>query len=787
MPTNLGEQFRSDYQRYAVYVEFDRIMTDIRDGLKPVQRKIIYDMLEIGATKSKTKSANVVGSTLAKYHSHGDTSLYETMCNMANWFECYMPLISKQGNFGTIQGHPPAAYRYTECCLSPFALECIVGDLIESKQCVDWSPNYSNTCLQPNYLPCAVPLLLINGSFGIGVGKKVEIPSYNINEVIDATITLIQNPDANVVLVPDTCLPCEIFDDGDWQSISENGFGFYTVRGITSVETFSNDHYKNRPAVVIKSVPDLTKLTAIQQQIEALVASKKIVQIDDVLDFSSEQAIRLVLVLKQGADPEYVRNVIYQNTQLQRTVRINFEMLNGLEPIRPSYKEYLKFFIQNRKDTKYRVFINRLRMIETRMHEKEAFIKLLESGKIDEVVERIRKFKEDEAGLVEYLIKLLSITDIQAKYIINANLKGLTIKSLARLKEDMANLSNMRDQYRRLIMDSNALTQFIIKELLYIKEKYGFPRKSKIIHNPSSKDAIPNGSMLVAITEKGYIKKVPTGSGLGTYRNDTVRIVSEMDNADNLILFDASGKAYKLPIHKLPFGDRSNNGIDLRFVIKNTSGNIVNAIPESVFKYGAKKSKTPMYVVTLTKTGMIKRMEVNEFLSISSAGLSYIKLDSGDIVQYVMICNDSDDILVFDDTRMMRIPVNMITVMKRAARGNRTLRSMSVDGMIRLDPSMRMEYLIIVTRSCKVNKIHINDIPGMQTVRKEFSVIRLAKNDAIQNIMVADDVNKLVIRVLDMDEQFIEVSTIPIGSSISGGERVLKKIKSPSIIYTCIR
>lgn len=788
IPVNAGTQFVSDYQRYAVYVEYSRIMSDIRDGLKPVQRRIIYDMLDIGATTSFTKSANVVGSVMAKYHPHG--SCYETMSPMANWFECYMPLITPQGNFGTIQGNPPAAYRYTECHLSPFALEYVIGDLREAKEAVDWSPNYSNTCMEPDYLPVAVPLLLINGSFGIGVGKRIDIPSHNINEVLDATIALIQNPNQEVTLIPDMCTQCEIFDDADWEEISKTGYGYFTVRGVTTIETFSNSKFKNRPAVVIKSVPNLTNLTSIMQQIESLVAKKKIVQIDPdgLLDQSDNDVMRMVLVLRPGADPEYVRNVIYQNTDLQKVVRVNFEMLHGLEPMRMSYRDYLLFFIENRKKVKYRVFINRLKMVETKIHEKEAFIKLLESGKIDEVIEKIRKFKNDESNLVEYLIKLLGITDLQAKYIMNANLKGLTVSSLNRLKDDVAKLSNMRKEYLYLVTDESALLSYIAQELQVIKQKYGCPRRCRIIHKPNAKDAIPKGGMLIAITEKGFIKKVALGSSLGQIKNDTVNLVIEMDNADNLILFDSSGKVYKLPIHKLPFSDRYSNGTDLRFIIKGINARIVSAITESDLKKirQKNKSKDRWNVVTLTNTGYIKKMEVDDFLSINTAGLNYIKMDQGDYVKSVMLCYSHDDVLVFDDKRVMRIPVDNISTMKRAARGSTTLKSDTVDSMTRIDHTAHKDYLIVITQKGRVNKIPMAGIPGMKTVKKAFNVIRLSKDDSIQNIILANDTDRIAIKCFGLDELVIDVVGIPMGSSITSGDKVVST-KNSKIIYSTLR
>ena len=783
IPVNVSEQFRTDYQKYGIYVTYRRILSDMRDGLKPVQRRLLYTMFDIGAIDHTVKSATITGANM-KLHPHSDA--YLTLKPMANWFECYLPLVTPQGNFGNFDGDPPAADRYTEARLSNFAKEYLIGDLRDTPESVDWEPNYDNTCMEPNYLPTALPLLLINGSFGIGLGKRVDIPSHNTNEVIDTMITLIQNPNAEITLIPDTCMPCEIFDDTDWQDISNTGYGYYTVRGIITTETYSNEKYKNRPALIIKSLPNMVYMNQIKEQIENLVAKKKIIQIDELYSESTEFDMRFIIVLKQGADTEYVKNVLYQNTSIQITQRINFEMLDKLTPIRLSYKNYLLAFIENRKQTKYRVFVNRLRVIETRMHERDAFIKLLESPKFEEIMEKIRKFNKEDKDLIEYLIKQLNITDLQAKYIIDSKLRGITRNALAKLKADYAKLADMRDQYMELITNEGALTQYIVDELLQIKQKYGCPRRSKLIHKPGAKDSIPKGAMLVAVTERGFIKKVPAGHNLGVFKNDTVKYVLEIDNADNLIVFDSSGKVYKVPIWKLPFGDRNSAGVDLKFVIKSFNGVCVNAFPEETLKkFRVKnKSKNRMFVITLTKQGYMKKMEVEEFIDITSAGLTYAKMDKDDYMQTVALIYSGNDIIVFDRSKAIRIPESSIPTMKRPARGNATMKSRDVDGLVLANNSC--DFMIVVTKSGRLNKIAIDSIPGMKANKKEFSIIRLGKTDSIQNVLFANNGQTLEIRCFSAGVFEFPVSTIVMGSSITGGDKVLS-LKNDQIIYSLIK
>lgn len=784
VPVNLSQQFKDDYQRYAIYVTYDRIMTDIRDGFKPVQRRLVYSVLQAGGINHTVKSATIVGEAM-KYHPHGDTSLASSIKPLTNWFECYIPIFTKQGNFGNIQGNDMAAPRYNEVRLSDFALEYVVGDMREASDSVNWVDNYDNTRKEPEFLSSALPLTLINGSFGIGVGKRIDVPAHNTNEVIDAMLTLMDNPKADIVLIPDTCQKCEIFDDANWKEISKTGFGFFTVRGI--IETtmdFSNDHFKHRPAVIIRSIPDGVFLDTICGQVNNLIAKKKIIQIDGEFDDSIGDNLQYVYVLKQGTDPEYIKNVLYQNTAIQSNQRINFEMLNGLEVVRLPYKEYLLYFIEHRKKVKYRLFVNRLQQINTKLHEKEAFIKLLESGKIEEVIAKIRKYKKDQDMLIEYLINLLKVTDLQAKYIIDANLGNLTPAHLEKLKKERQDLYNLRDQYFALTTSDDAITEYLRQELLTIKAKYGCPRRSSLIHKSSAKDAIPTGPMVIAITEKGYIKKVPAGTTLGSFRNDTIKQIIEIDNADYLILFDGSGKVYRLLVNKLPFGDKNSNGTDLKFVFKTFSGNCVKAFPESILKKMRNKDKSSMryHIISITKSGFIKKMELDEFMSIPSSGLLYAKMDSGDYVQDMGIAYSNCSILVFDDKRVMSIPANSLAVMKRAARGNKTLKSGNIDGMIIVNGT-KTKYLVCVTKTGKINKVLFNSIPGAGEAKKEFSIIRLSKDDAIQNILCADDSNTLVIRCFNAGEFEFPIKDIQIGSSVSGGDKVLS-LKNDQIIYS---
>ena len=680
-----GEQFKEDYTRYALYTTYKRVLSDFRDGLKPAQRRIIYTMFKnSGAVNHTVKAQAVLGDAMKYYHPHGPDGLYAGVKPMVNWWESKVPLIDKQGSFGNLSGDGAAAPRYTEIKLSKFAQECIIGDLFTTDKSVDWLENYSNTCLEPEFLPVKVPLLLIEGSLGIGVGLRADIPAHNLSEVIDATLFLMHNPEGQVVLVPDHCMNCEIYDT-DWSKISKTGFGHYKIRGIIDIED-----YKGKKALVIKSLPDLTFLDTVKEKIEELVEKKKLIQIDNIYDECTQFNMRLVVVLKNGADPNFVRDVIYKNTKVEQTLRINFETLYGFNPLRMSYKSYLLSFIDFRKQTKFRVYTNKLQDVQTKIHEREAYIKVLESGEIDNIIAMIKKQKStDDSILIDYLIKKLKITDLQAKYIINADLRKLSIGYLNKYKAEAVELDKLRKNYMGIILDEKKIEAEIEAELLDIKARYGKPRTCKIIKGVDDQD-IPKGMMQVAVTEKNFIKKVPEGTAIGSFRNDSIRTLIKIDNTDSILIFDEQGRVFKLPVHKIPFTDRTSNGTDIRFLMKGLTSNINCIIPESIVKELAKKGShnNKHYLITITRSGLYKRMDLDDFITVPPSGIIYAKLEQGDFIKDIIIAHSNFNLIVYSDRKVVSVNVNDIPYLKRNTKGSKAIYNAdTVDGLCVIDQS----------------------------------------------------------------------------------------------------
>lgn len=774
MPEKISEvssnvQFKTDYTRYGIYILYRRVLSDYRDGLKPVQRRILWAMYKnTKAITTKVKSAAVVGDVMKLYHPHGDAGIYGTIKPMANWFETCIPLIEPEGNFGTFQGDPPAASRYTEVRLSKFAIENVLGDLMESTEAVDWSDTYSGATKEPDYLPVKVPLLLINGSFGIGLGMRADIPTHNLAEVIDATLMLMDNPNADVTLIPDHCMKCEIIDT-DFSKISRSGFGHYRIRGKIDEEI-----YKGKKALVIKSIPNLTFLQPITDKIEDLIKSKKIIQIENCFDESSIDEMRYVIILKNGSDPNYVKEVLYKNTNLEQTLRVNFETLNGLNPLRMSYKSYLLSFIDFRMMTKFRLYSNKLQTVQTKIHEREAYIRVLESGEIDNIIAIIKKQKTvDDNYLIEYLIKKLKITDLQARYIIDADLKKLSYGYLNKYKQEAAELEKIKNELMVHIMDDNVIKNDIRQELLDIKKKYGKPRNCRIISSNESNE-IPQGAMTIAITEKNFVRKVPAGSNIGGFRNDTLRTSINIDNTDSILIFDEMGKVFKLPVHKIPFTDKNTNGIDIRFLIKSLTANINTIIPESVFKNLAGKGQhnNKHYIVTLTNTGLIKRMDLDDFVTVPPSGILYAKLDKGDFIKDIVIAHSSFNLIVYSDRKAVIMPVNDVPYLKRNTKGSRSMSNVDyVDGVCVIHNGCTD--IVVITESGRINRINIIEgIPNSRKGKSGSNLIKLSANDKIVGVVSGNICDIIHIKCSDSGMS-IPIANLKVGSSISPGDKVV--------------
>lgn len=762
-----------DMQRYALYTTRHRVTADARDGLIPVQRRLLYTMFEDAKLRSKSsriKSQTVVGMVL-KYHPHGDASVYGAVKPLVNWFESKVPLISNEGNFGSLYGDIASAPRYTEIGLTEFSLDVIFGDLATSKQATDWLSTYDGSTVEPEYLPVKVPLLLINGSFGIGVGMKPEIPSHNLNEVIDVTLKLMDDPNADFILVPDHCMGCEIINT-DWHKINNSQLSNFTIRSKIDIIDLPNGNRE----LLLTSIPNLTFLEKIETAIDELIVNNELPQVSKTENRSDDNHCEFHIILKRGADAEYVRSTIWKKTAAMQTNRVNLEVLVDGTPQSLTYREYLLAFIAQRKLTKTRLYANKLVDYDTLYHEREAFVKVLSSGEIDKVIDLIKKKGgTEDKTLIELFCNKYHITDIQASYIINAKLKYLSIKYLEQYKQDMANLSNDIEIIRAKISDERAIEQEIKDELIEIKKKYGKPRVCSII-NESVND-IPAGMFNIIVTTNNFIRKIPVNEAIKNNRSDNIKAVIQADNRESILIFDNMGKVFKLPVFKIPMTDRT--GTDIRFLIKGLTSDICSIIYEpDIIHYHEKPTK--YFLVVITSQGNIKKMDLVDFVSVPLSGILYSKLDQGDVVQNILIINDHFDILVCAGKSIIRVPMKDVAYLKRNTKGSRAMiTNHPISTISIMKPNA--EYIIIVTAGGMINKVNSVAIPVKTRGKSGNPVIKLYKGDYIMSAMGVNDTDKINI-ITHSNNMIMNVSDIKIGSTVGEGVRIANK---SDVILAC--
>lgn len=762
---NMLDQYRLDMQRYGLYASRARVLPEFKDGLKPVQRKILWAMAhDVKAINHTAKCAKIVGATIGNYSPHGDTATYGAMKSMINWFETGIPLLAGQGNFGNFNGDSMAAMRYTEASLNDFSNNYIFDELYQTKTVVDWSPNYSETTEEPDFLPAKVPLLLINGSFGIGLGFRVYIPRHNVSEVIDATLKLIENPDANITLIPECSMPCEIYDT-DWVALCNKGRGSYKVRGIIDIED-----YKGYKALVIKSLPDFVFTDNIKDDIEKLIASKKLVQIHDMFDESkNNKDFRFVIVLKKGADPNYVRDVIYKSTYMTKTFTVNFEVLDGINPKRMSYKSYLEAFIRFRMKTKFRLYCNKIQDLRTKVHERALYIKVLESGEIDNIIHKIRNQKTiDDNALIEYLIRTLKVSDLQAKFIINTNIGKLSMAYLKKYKQEAKETMAEVERLTKFTINDELILEEIAKELIEFKAKYGKRRTNRLIKDESSSD-IPAGEFRVVVTSDNKIKKLQLNDPVNNRNSAPPKIARVVDNSKNIFFLDAMGRVFKFPVHKIPFTDRNSPGIDVRVLIKKLTSDIIALVYEPDLEDMLEKVN-PHYAVVVSKKGYIKALTLEDIITAPASGIIYMKLDKGDHVVGFSWINDKHDVIVFSQNHALRLPITEIPLLKRNTKGLKVMGNTDeeIDGLTALPKSFAGDILVL-TASCKVNRFSQLALPLSSRTKRGNRVIKLGKGDKIIALYAVTANDALVVNGSSSGTFTIPVAEIPQGSSVSTG------------------
>ena len=776
------DQYMENMGNYSIAVLYERFVADIRDGLKPVQRRSLVAMYynsKAISQATKKKSATTVGSIIGMYHPHGDAAVYGSFPEMVNWWQCKLPLINYDSNSGSLQGGPQASMRYTESYLSKFSMDCIFSELREAESVVDWQTTFDNFTQEPKFLPVKIPLLLINGSFAIAIGKKIEIPKHSVNDVIDTTIALMHNPKAPIKLIPDPCQRCEIIDT-DWEKIAKNGFGYYTERGIVEINTAKNGNQY----LSIRSTPDYVTANSICEKIEELIKNKILVQITDISDHSSgdeDKGLDIRIMLNKGADANYVKQVLYKHTDLQKTKRVNMEVIVDNEVKSVGYRAYFLYFLEQRRICKFRIYNSRLQTVVTRLHQIETYIKVLESGEVEKIIHMIRTQSADnEYDLITWLMKKLTITDIQAKFILQTPISRLSKGHLNKYKEEQAKLQDAYNEILSFITNPDLINREIEQELLDIRAKYGAPRKSILISEAEA-SGIPEGAFKIVLTEQNYIKKMGLNDPIKIVKGDMPKFITIADNSKDLLLFDEMGKVFRLPVSKISFTDKNSPGIDIRMLIKKATSNIISVMYLPIIEELSHK-RTKNFLVVLTKSGLIKKIDLDDIINSTLSGIIYARLNVmygnagvavSDQVCDIVLANDKHDIIVYSGLKALRFSMMEIPYLKRTAMGNIAMKSTQyVDGMSIVTPDTKE--IIVITTKGKFNKLDPTALPRSSRNSAGSRVIKLSKDDSIKNIFTG--MGNSILRITRVDEELeINTADIPIGSSISTGVKLCKE------------
>lgn len=709
VPVTIESQMREAYLEYAMSVIIGRALPDARDGLKPVHRRILYAMYDLGNFHDKAfkKSARVAGDVIGKYHPHGESAVYDTMVRMAQDFSLRYPLIDGQGNFGSVDGDPAAAMRYTEVRLAKITSE-VLADL--DKDTVSFSPNYDNSLKEPDVLPSRIPNLLVNGSAGIAVGMATNVPPHNLSEIIEGVKLLLKNKDTSIddliKIIPGPDFPTGAFIYGrsGMREIYRTGKGVIRLRAKAEIE----EGKKDKEQIIVTEIPFQVNKARLIEHVAHLVRDKKIDGITDLRDESDRKGMRIVFELRKGEDSRVILNQLYKNTQMQTSFGVSMLALDHQQPKLLNLKDLLTIFINHRKEVVTRRTAFELKKAEEKAHILEALKKAVEN--LDEVVALIRK-AQSPAVAQEQLIAKFDFSEAQAKAILEMRLSRLTGLEREKIIEDYNATMNLIKELKSILADEEKVVQIILKELDEVKKAFGDDRRTQFIDEQEEltvEDLIQEESMFVTVTYSGYVKRVPPSTyraqkrggkgviGAATKAEDFIKDIFVASTHDYVLCFTDQGRVYWLKVHKIPEGGRTARG---KAII-----NLLNLAPQERVQaiLPVKEFKDTEYVVMVTKKGVIKKTSLGAFARPMKRGIIALTIDPSDSVVDARVTDGAQEIiLVSRNGQSIRFSEGDVREMGRSARGVTGMRFKEDDdevvGMSIVTPDARDSHLLTVT------------------------------------------------------------------------------------------
>src|ERR1041385_4509409 len=753
VPVDIEDEMKGSYIDYAMSVIVARALPDVRDGLKPVHRRVLFGMSDLGLASNRAykKSARIVGEVLGKYHPHGDTAVYDTMVRMAQEFSLRYPLVDGQGNFGSVDGDSPAAMRYTEARLSRIAEE-MLRDL--DKNTVDFAPNFDDTLKEPTVLPAQIPNLLVNGTSGIAVGMTTNIPPHNLTEVIDACVTIIDQPGLpdeklfKIIKAPDFPTAGIIYGYDGVKEAYKPGRGRILVRAKASIETGKAD----RQSIIITEIPYQVNKASLIEKIADLVRDKKIEDISDIRDESDRDGMRVVIELKRDANAEVVLNNLYKHTQMQTTFGVILLALVEGRPQVLTLRQMIDYFIKHRNEVVVRRAKFNLDEAEKRAHILEGYIIALDN--IDEIIKLIKKSK-DIPSAQEGLMKRFKLSEIQAKAILDMRLQKLTGLERKKVEDEYKETIKLIEQLKAILASKKLQMQIIKDELLEIKKKYGDERRTEIVYKAeefSIEDMIAEENVVITISHGGFIKRFPVSgyrrqarggkgvTGAATKEDDFIEHMFIASTHNYILFFTDKGRCYWLKVFEIPEASRTARGKSIANVVaKQQDENVAAFVPVQEFDDGH-------YVAMFTEKGMIKKTVLSEYGNVRRNGIAAITLQKGDTVNNVKLTDGTQDIIIGTHNGMaIRFHEKEARPMGRTAAGVRDLNLNKGDKVVgAVSIKRRTTSILVVAENGFGKRSELDEYRVSHRSGKGVITIRVTdktgKMVAIKEVLENDDV-----------------------------------------------
>lgn len=796
---DIEDEMKRSYLDFAMSVIIGRALPDVRDGLKPVHRRILFAMLDLGNTHDKAykKSARVVGDVIGKYHPHGDVAVYDTLVRLAQDFTMRYPLVDGQGNFGSIDGDPPAAMRYTEVRMQKLSEE-MLADI--EKQTVDFAPNYDNTLQEPSILPAKFPNLLVNGSSGIAVGMATNIPPHNLTEVIDAITALIDKPDIDVAglmkYIPGPDFPSGAFITG-LDQIKEayvTGRGVIKMRARVIVEKAKGE----RENIIITELPYMVNKAKLVEKIAQLVNDKDIEGISDIRDESDREGLRVVIELKKDEYPDIILNKLYKHTQLEESFGIILLAIDHGKPVIMTLKDILVRFIEFRKEVVTRRTLFDLRKAEEHLHILEGLKKAIEN--IDEVIATIKKSKSTAEAEAQ-LMKRFEFSTIQAKAILEMRLQRLTAMEIEKLIAEYKETEKDIKRFKHILSDEKELMGIIAAELEDIKSRFGNERRTELVGQAKDiniEDLIANEEMIVTVSNKGYIKRNPVSLYRAQKRGGkgkTASGIKEEDFIENLfvasahsyiLFFTDKGRVYWLKVYEIPQAGRASSGKPIVGLLNLSEGEkLTTYVP-------VKDLSEPLFLLMATRKGYLKKTALSMYSNPRSGGIIAINLEPDDRLIDVRLTDDKQELILSTKQGMaIRFPESQVRTVGRAAYGVKGMTLDKDDEVIAMDMLEQDATVLTVTENgygkrTKIPAYRLQRRAGkgtinVKTTQKTGSAISVIKVNDDDDIFIITNTGRLIrinvkdISIIGRNTQGIRLIQLEPGENVTKAVRIVEK------------